>query len=79
MVNLDKTTDENDDVNERFPWGLDNEAWNSTVLLPMYLGTVYPHGKALSIYQALKSNMYEGLQVLLHFEHSYDNQTGELR
>lgn len=79
MISLAKTTDAgNDDINERFAWGMDNEAWNSTVLLPMYLSGIFPSDIAVNIDNGLKINDLHKLAVLLTFEHHYDNVTGKL-
>lgn len=56
----------------------DNEAWNSTVLLPIYLSTIYNRLEAAMFYKLLTRNNLVGLQEMLYYEHHYNNATGEL-
>lgn len=79
-VSLEKVTDYpvTDDIDERYAWGMDNESWSSTVLLPMYLATVFSQEAANYIYGGLKVNDLQEFATLLTFEHRYDNTTGKL-
>jgi len=75
-VSLDKLTDQD-------PWYpnqtyMDNEAWNSTVLLPMFLSTVYPSNEAVIINESLRKNDLMGFSILMQYKTRYDNATGEL-
>ncbi len=76
-VNLNKTITDDKDINERYAWGMDREAWNSTVLLPMYLGTIFPRTTAVRVNQKLMRNDLRSFATLLRLEHAYDNTTGE--
>lgn len=61
-----------------FPYGMDNEAWNSRVLLPMYISTIYDSHMAYSILNSLRMNNPTGFAELLFVSGHLDNSTGKL-
>lgn len=53
-----------------------NEEWRSTVMLPMYLSTVFAgHPELRPIMAGLKANDPRWLARLLRLNHRYDNVT----
>lgn len=72
MVNLTKY-----DPCHDLPRGPDREEWQSCVMLPLYLTTVFPTRTALKINSNLARNDLRSFATLLRLEHNYDNVTGE--
>lgn len=54
-----------------------NEEWCSTVLLPIYLSTIYPPQDAGAVNAGLKNNNLLAFRRLLIMERTYDNSTGQ--